>query len=165
VRCDMTVDGGGWIELARFGSTGLSISAATYASGLGTIAAADYAHACAKLTGLDLASVTMRETMGQVRDFFRPTAGNDLCAMLGSSVKHQWSSSATGSYQLPTYFAGNLGGSASGWPLAIDGRSFLSFWGGTGGTAGCCHTASISHGGAADSPAWGRSFTLHVREP
>ncbi len=163
VNCDMATDGGGWIELASFSST-IAIDGSTYASGLGTLASSDRALACASLVGLDLTAITMRAAMGSVRDFFRPVAGFDLCEMLGSFTKHRWSSTPDGTFALPAYSTGNLGGSSFGWPLANapgDGRGFLGFWGGAPNLGGCCHTTSSP----ADSPAWGRAFSLHVREP
>lgn len=164
MNCDMTTDGGGWIELASIGSAGFSVSASTYTSGLGTITDTNRALACGALAGLDLAHITMRETMGAVRDYFRPTTGNSLCDMLASSTKHSWSNSPGGTFVVPAYNPGNFGGSALNWPIAnVPGelRQYLAFWGGTSGTAGCCNTTNTTP----EPASWGRTFVLHVREP
>lgn len=161
--CDMTNNGGGWIELARFGSPNQVIDGATYTNGVGSIVDNNYAHACSLFDALDPDDNVMRVSMGAVRDFFRPSAGNQLCAMLGAFDKHEWSASPLGGFVVPAYFTGHLGGSALNWPIANvpgDGRQFLSFWGGNGNTSGCCHEASDP----ADAAGWNRAFTLHIRE-
>lgn len=164
VRCDMTTNGGGWTELARFSSATVNIVASTYTAGLGAITDADYVVPCNRFGGLDLFNTVMRVSMGDVRDFFRPTAGNDVCAMLQSFTRHQWSPTATGTFVTPTYYSTHLGGSATSWPQ--DGRSYLSFWGGGGAVSGCCHYRSSIYNPPADSPAaWNRAFALHLREP
>lgn len=60
-----------------------------------------------------------------------------------------------------------LGGAKKEWTKEIDGRSFVSFWGGDKG--GCCHYTSKLYPGedddqkGADEGSWGREFRLHVR--
>jgi hypothetical protein len=158
VLCDMETDGGGWMRLANIAETNVALSANTYLAGLGTIDDVNYVHACTKFTGLGEESVA-RVTMGMVVDFFQPSAGNDMCAMLQTSQKHLWSATVTGGFVPPVYHptVTLLGGSLGGWPT--DGRAHLSFWGGNGATSGCCHT---TYGGTA---AWNRAFVLDVREP
>jgi len=60
---------------------------------------------------------------------------------------------------------GVLGGSAMKWTKDIDGRQYISFWGGDKG--GCCHEASLLYKGpgqdGADVGTWARQFKLHVR--
>ena len=61
---------------------------------------------------------------------------------------------------------GVLGGSASRWTSEIDGRQYISFWGGDKG--GCCHESSLLYKGPGeqgevDSGTWARQFKLHVR--
>ena len=58
-----------------------------------------------------------------------------------------------------------LGGSAMKWTKDIDGRQYISFWGGDKG--GCCHEASLLYKGpgqdGADVGTWARQFKLHVK--
>ena len=59
-----------------------------------------------------------------------------------------------------------LGGSNKTWPVEIDSRQYISFWGGDRG--GCCHYYSTifpgPNGGAADPGSWGRKFDMHIIE-
>jgi hypothetical protein len=57
---------------------------------------------------------------------------------------------------------GVLGGSRKGWPEDIDGRMYVSFWGGNRG--GCCHESSENYGEAVDAGGWAKEFRLHVME-
>ncbi|KAA0168191.1 hypothetical protein FNF28_02609 [Cafeteria roenbergensis] len=59
-------------------------------------------------------------------------------------------------------FEGLLGGSRKGWPMEIDGRMYVSFWGGNRG--GCCHASSQNHGGEPDQGGWAKEFRMHVIE-
>ena len=49
------------------------------------------------------------------------------------------------------------------WTKEIDGRQYISFWGGDKG--GCCHEASLLYKGpgqdGADVGTWARQFKLH----
>lgn len=55
-----------------------------------------------------------------------------------------------------------LGGSAKGWPNDLDGRQYLSFWGGDRGL--CCHYQSTVYSDVeeADAGSWGREGQIHV---
>mmetsp|Transcript_20234 Transcript_20234/g.64589 ORF Transcript_20234/g.64589 Transcript_20234/m.64589 type:complete len:835 (-) Transcript_20234:188-2692(-) len=55
-----------------------------------------------------------------------------------------------------------LGGSAKGYPKDLDGREYLSYWGGDRG--GCCHYQSEVYSDTADSGSWGREFQIHLLE-
>ena len=58
-----------------------------------------------------------------------------------------------------------LGGSNATYPKDIDGRQFLSFWGGDDG--GCCHQYSTIYpdkNGGADKAQWGSAFKMHAQE-
>ena len=104
--------------------------------------------------------------MGQVKDYFKPTSGYTLCQMITESpgTHFQWSSAVGGTYQTPSYYSGHLGGSAASWPTSIDGRGYLSFWGGSGGaSSGCCHYTSITYGRLADGASWNKAFDMYFR--
>jgi len=88
----------------------------------------------------------IRISMGSVVDYFKPVAGADICSMLKSNIKHQWSPDGE-SWVTPTYYDTDLnhyGGSAEDWPknnVPGDNRKYLSFWGSSssaGKTGGCC---------------------------
>ena len=59
-----------------------------------------------------------------------------------------------------------LGGSNETWPAKIDGRKYVSIWGGYEG--GCCHYSSNIYpdesGHGADVGQWNRGFAIHVKE-
>jgi hypothetical protein len=158
VWCDMENDGGGWTRIANIAETTVLLNGASYLAGLGDVNATSYLQACSKFAGFGEETVA-RLTMGSVIDFFKPTAGNDVCAMLQTNDKHRWSAALTGAFVEPVYHssATTLGGSASGWPT--DGRIYLTFWGGNGATSGCCHNTYTS------GSAWNRTFVIDVREP
>lgn len=166
--CDMDGDGGGWTEIASIlGST--DVTAATYTNGLGQVGDPAYALACAKLASIAGPETTMRVIMGEVHDYYRPTYGADVCAMLTTSpgTRHRWSAAVNGPYVVPTYYGDHLGGSANGWPTGIDGRTYTSFWGGGGSlTGGCCSQHSLNYAPPVDGGGiWGQAFKLHIREP
>ena len=162
VYCDMT--NGGWTRVAKFGGNSVVLGL-TYTNGLGDVNSTEYAHPCALFNGYG-SNFTMRVNMGQVRDYFRSTGSFSFCQMIteSPSIHFQWSSTATGAFQTPLYYTGNLGGSAAGWPTSIDGRTFLSFWGGsTSANNACCHYTSNIYGGSADVAAWNKAFDMYIR--
>lgn len=60
-----------------------------------------------------------------------------------------------------------LGGSEKKWPESIDGRMYISFWGGASSKGGCCHRSSkIFPGsvGGVDTGSWQQEFTLDIQE-
>ena len=96
--------------------------------------------------------------MGNVQDWFKPRRSDlTLCDVLMSNKNHIWSATGKdGSFRQPAYHsnANLLGGSATHWPS--DGRRYLSFWGGNGANAGCCHRST------SDSAAWRRAFSVEI---
>ena len=123
--------------------------------------------ACARVPN----STDMLEVvMGNVRDLFRPSRGNDWCDMLQSNTKHEFH---TGSgWVVPLYNNHQLGGSGPLWPqkkgAANDRRQYLSFWGQRGpgrAAGGCCtltYTDDASH--TEGSSGWGRPFIINAIE-
>eukprot|EP00753_Platysulcus_tardus_P010827 PLAT3087.1.p1 GENE.PLAT3087.1~~PLAT3087.1.p1 ORF type:complete len:869 (-),score=402.62 PLAT3087.1:64-2670(-) len=98
VRCDMSTNAGGWIELASIGRalSAAKLTAATYRDGVGGVKDGEYVQPCALFNGLDgskgeLTNAMIRVTMGRVKDYFRPIPGATLCEMLASHDKHLWS--------------------------------------------------------------------------
>eukprot|EP00945_MAST-04E_sp_MAST-4E-sp1_P006804 g6804.t1 len=186
VKCDMMEDGGGWIELANIGSNlkKAQLHADKYAKGFQKESInGEHIFPCNVFDGLDggdadLENVVMRVTMGKVRDYFKPVSGKSLCDMLTSQRNHMWSANGGvptkdgggGSWLKPTYnqdpnLKELLGGSNNSYPREIDGRQFLSFWGGDNG--GCCHKYSTIYqgdNGGADQPSWGLEFKIHIQE-
>jgi hypothetical protein len=58
-----------------------------------------------------------------------------------------------------------LGGSKKKWPKDIDGRMYISFWGGNKG--GCCHRSSNVYKGsvgAVDTGSWSQGFNMDIIE-
>jgi hypothetical protein len=159
----MTTDGGGWTRVAKFGST-YNITGLVYTNGFATASSAEYAHPCALFNSFT-SNFVLRINMGQVKDYFKSTSNYNLCQMITEfpTTHFQWASTPNGIFQTPGYYSNHLGGSASGWPMSIDGRNYLSFWGGGGATAGCCHNSSITYGGSSDGAAWNRSFDMYFR--
>ena len=106
---------------------------------------------------------TVRVDMGQVKDYFRPTSAMNLCSMMKSHNKHTWSATGgEGTFVTPKYYHQHWGGSQTWWPKSVDGRAYVSFWGGNGANGGCCHYSSTSYGGSADSSAWNRAFKVYL---
>ena len=162
--CDMTTDGGGWTRVAKFG-TAYNIAGSTYTTGFGVATDTQYAHPCALFNSFR-STHTMRINMGSVKDYFKPTSSYTLCQMISESpsTHFQWSSSYNGTFLTPSYYTAHLGGSVGSWSAAIDGRAYLSFWGGGGAGSGCCHNTSTIYGGSVDGAVWGRAFEMYVRE-
>jgi len=106
------------------------------------------------------ASFLKLEMYGVV-DYFKPTSGNDLCAMLTSRSKHEWSKDGI-TWRVPIYSDGsqsNYGGSQSNWPkdnVDGDSRKYLAFWG----------SPQADRGGCCEDPAktwavgWNKAFTM-----
>jgi len=270
VTCDMSTDTGGWVELANVGDTlrESHLGKDVFLNGIGNPAEdEEYVIACDKFNGLDgnkdadeLTAVVLRVTLGEVRDYFKPVQGADLCTMLTSHNKHMWSADGgfeddeevseddeaeeeeadkeggdgeaslleeradlqsedamseseyeaaeaqaaarfaqrlrarvgrqllaepeeesseeelseedmneLAKWRTPEYIedkrlAQLLGGSSKGWPADLDGRQYLSFWGGDKGL--CCHYQSTVYSDVeeADAGSWGRAGKLHIIE-
>ena len=199
-RCDMTLDGGGWTQVARVQeNVGLNYDAASYLEGVSPKNSetlhSDFIIPCGQFDGLDgkphdsLKDFMIRVTVGFVRDFYRASdmTKTDLCELLSSNDKHVWSANGGGlasriqedaqlkmqantGWLKPVYSELQtvkvLGGSNESWPMAIDGRKYLSMWGGYKG--GCCHERSnLYHDGqghGVDSGGWSQKFEVHVLE-
>jgi hypothetical protein len=107
--------------------------------------------------------------MGDVQDYFKPTAKKTTwCQMLTSSTDHQWSNDGS-IWRTPTHrdLSGFNGGSANDWPLTNvegDERSQLSAWGhdtATLGTTGGCCSNSYSTSGTV----WRQAFKMAYGVP
>jgi hypothetical protein len=100
--------------------------------------------------------------MGDVVDYYRPTATSDWCSMLLSQDRFEWSADGI-RWEIPSYSEFSaFGGSAAFWPsenqaYPDDQRKFLSFWGGSTQTGGCCKT---DYDSSEDS--WGQPFTMYA---
>lgn len=168
VYCDMTTDGGGWTRLAQFKEDNIDISATTYLDGYNEDKVNDtdsYALKCQRFKD-SFPGITMRLEMGEVKDYFKPIDG-DLCNMLKGYQNHKWSSSFSGTYKIPDFYQGHLGGSAQDWPKyrdkdtgdPDDNRAYLSFWGGNHENSGCCHNEKT----APAHQRWKKTFTLYFK--
>ena len=186
VVCDMQEDGGGWIEIANIGDNmrKMQIYKDKYQKGYqATNIDGEHIFPCSAFDGLDggegdLENVVVRLSMGKVRDYFKPIPGKSLCDMLTSQNNHMWSANGGvpskdgggGQWLRPTYnqdpnLKNLLGGSNATYPKDIDGRQFLSFWGGDDG--GCCHQYSTIYpdkNGGADKAQWGSAFKMYAQE-
>lgn len=116
---------------------------------------------CGNFNDLTVSDTILVE-MGQVKDYFHPTSSITMCQFL-LTQQYTWSATEDGTYVAPNMYGGHYGGSQGNWPHSIDGRTYLSFWGGGGANGGCCHYTSTNYGGAADGAAWHREFTLSVK--
>lgn len=195
-RCDMAMDGGGWTQLARIeNAKNVNFDSISYMEGVtpsnsGSVKD-DFILPCTFLDGLDktksLHQFILRVTMGSVRDYFKlvDDQNSNLCDMLTSDDKHLWSANGGGvgtsmpgekaalantGWLQPEYSDLSaikiLGGSNETWPAKIDGRKYLSIWGGYEG--GCCHYSSNIYpdesGHGVDAGQWNRGFAIHVKE-
>lgn len=113
-----------------------------------------------KFKDLTVADTILVE-MGDVKDYFHPGRSMTMCHFL-LNQDYSWSSTEDGEYVTPSMYGHHFGGSAHNWPVSIDGRAFISFWGGAGANGGCCHYRSNNYGGV-DGAAWQRAFTLSVK--
>jgi len=133
------------------------VTAVDYSVGMGNSGDANFIDevAIAELSSFG-SNVIVTFTMGEYVDYFKPSEGSDLLAMLTSNDKHLWSSSFDGIFVAPDYYTAYLGGSAANWPE--DGRQFLPFWGYGSSTqnGGCCESS------ASGSPSWGQAFTIEA---
>jgi hypothetical protein len=140
-----------------------NFSAIDYTNGFGALGDANYIAANIASYNTLGSNVTIRVTIGNVIDYFRPTLGNTLLGMLTSYTNHLWSASETGSFIAPVYYNNHLGGSALYWPLINvfgDSRRYLNFWGDNQGLpGGCCTTNNDS------SSVWGQAFTVDIITP
>lgn len=96
VYCDMSTDGGGWMQLARIGRNMATqrLTADNWLHGLSPLSKDEYILPCESIpratdSGPESAFV-VRITMGKVTDFFKPIKGASLCDMLASNSKHLW---------------------------------------------------------------------------
>lgn len=195
-KCDMAMDGGGWTQLAKVsGSKEINFDSISYMEGVTPSNSAslnnDFILPCTHFDGFDhsksLHRFIVRVSMGSVRDYFKLTdeQNSNLCDMLTSDDKHLWSANGGGvgssmprdraniantGWLQPQYSDIStikiLGGSNETWPLQIDGRKYLSIWGGFRG--GCCHYSSNiypdENGHGVDAGQWGRGFAIHIKE-
>lgn len=199
-RCDMTLDGGGWTQVARIQeNVELNYDASSYLEGVSPKNSetlhSDFIIPCGQFDGLDgephetLKNFMIRVKIGFVRDFYKASdmTKTDLCELLSSNDKHLWSANGGGiashiqedaqlqaqsntGWLKPVYSELQsvkvLGGSNESWPTAIDGRKYLSMWGGFKG--GCCHERSNLYpdgqGHGVDSGGWSQKFEIHVLE-
>ena len=109
---------------------------------------------------------TVRIDMGQVKDYIRPTSNMNLCTMMKSNNKYTWSATGEeGSFRtVSLVYTAHFGGCATHWTKSIDGRNYLSFWGGNGALGGCCHYTSTNYGGSVDGGAWKRAFKVYLKQ-
>ena len=94
--------------------------------------------------------------MGDVVDYYRPNDGVSFCEMFTSeTVNHQFSRDGA-QWVTPSDYGGHFGGSNAGDVPAHseDSRTYLTFWGSSGASGGCCHSSY------SDSAAWGQAFEI-----
>lgn len=147
----------GWIEIAHFDGN-INITAAHYQNGLGSMAESNYAAPAADFASWG-SGFTVGVVVGSFTDYFRASSPSwNLQDMLSSNQRHAWSASHNGTFVTPTYYASGLGGSGAEWPMALDQRLFLSFWGSDAARPGaCCQDVP----GAA--PGWGLPLTMYLQ--
>ena len=115
--------------------------------------------------GLPTDTTMIEVVMGEVHDFFRPTAGHTVCAMLLARDRHEFYNGTEwvvpGNYDT---YVGRVGGSSDYWPVNNvlgDCREFLSFWGGGPVTpGGCC--SELYSVGRSDGGNWRLPFTINA---
>ena len=153
-----------------------------------------WADACAAFGDMVITpeDATIRVTMGQVQDYFKPRKAMTLCEFIRSKGSYLWSpwELAVGTREshadhtvsevfhedfraVAFHYSGygrlHYGGSAvrSSDSWAYDGRSRVSFWGDANpeGTGGCCFTTSHNYGGTGtlDDSSWGRALDMHIK--
>jgi len=110
---------------------------------------------------------TIRVTMGQIKDYFRPKNKMTMCTFLtmqSNQGSYKWSQTFNGTFVDLTPFgaAGYLGGCKTGTVPITDGRSYVAFWGHVSSKGGCCNYKSDYYGNGADSGAWGRAFSIDL---
>ena len=98
--CDMTTDGGGWVQLARVGPklSQKDLDADVWRNGWTDNTRSEYVLPCtalprAEARGEQRDQFVVRVTMGKVQDYFKPLPGSSLCDMLTSKDKHMWAPS------------------------------------------------------------------------
>jgi hypothetical protein len=116
---------------------------------------------------------TIRVTMGQVKDYFRPKNKMTMCTFLTKETtdpnqgSYKWSQTLNGTFAALNPFTspGYLGGS-NGIPKPdwFDGRGKVAFWGHVNQKGGCCHLKNNykDYGNGLDSGAWGRAFSIDL---
>jgi len=140
-----------------------NFSATDYTNGFGTLGDANFI--AANLASYDTlgSDVTIRVTVGNIIDYFKPTSGNTLLGMLTSHTNHLWSASQIGPFIAPVYYNNHLGGSEIYWPsnnVAGDYRRYLNFWGDSQGRlGGCCTTDNNT------VASWGQAFSVDIVTP
>eukprot|EP00927_Polykrikos_kofoidii_P012647 TRINITY_DN15472_c0_g2_i1.p1 TRINITY_DN15472_c0_g2~~TRINITY_DN15472_c0_g2_i1.p1 ORF type:complete len:561 (-),score=87.19 TRINITY_DN15472_c0_g2_i1:27-1709(-) len=105
---------------------------------------------------------SIRISIGNVVDYFKPRANATFCEMLTSSNMHLWSKDGV-RFLEPVYEKSGdlLGGSIEGWPkkrIWGDARSYLTFWGAQKRlvNGGCCSASLIA--GCASSKKGSEAF-------
>lgn len=98
----------------------------------------------------------VRVTMGDFTDYFKPVQPASMCEMLMHRNMHSWSPDGK-TWQAPAFYPSGtfLGGSAMEWPTATPKRRYVSFWGHSYQSGGCCTSSK-------DSPyqGWSQYFVM-----